>query len=488
MGENYWAVVCPEDKAPGTWGKWWREHCVALGWAPPTYRLHFESKSQGWNIARERAVQVSEGDIVIPYLNRNRFGIPGRVLRVAVSDDEWEPTVEKGRYKTNPDEAELGRRIHVEWLDKGVPPSGSIAVVPRNIRHANGEVHQAIESLNSERLKRFTDIIENPKNWKRFDTGVDEQRKPNSATPEKVRLNTATNAAGQSAALLGDAQYLTRARDALPLLVRQAEAHQTIFYSDLAEELKMPNPRNLNYVLGAIGRAVKDLSDAWKENIPPLQCVVVNKNTGLPGDGVEWFISDLNAGDNRTASERIQILKLELVKVFEYRGWNKVLDAFQLAPVENDGRVAALIAQAGRRGGVGEREDHRRLKLFVAENPSVIGLKEFGKGSTEHCFPSADRVDVVFQSDKGWVGVEVKGPSSDEADIVRGMFQVIKYAALRDAHVKWTGGPPRATVMLVISGKLPEHLVKLKNLLGVKVLDEIVVPQAWTLESAVRNK
>ena len=38
----------------------------------------------------------------------------------------------------------------------------------------------------------------------------------------------------------GDKAYQVRARAALPLLVRQAEAGAPVFYSDLAEELGIP--------------------------------------------------------------------------------------------------------------------------------------------------------------------------------------------------------------------------------------------------------
>ena len=57
--------------------------------------------------------------------------------------------------------------------------------------------------------------------------------------------------------LSGDKLYQERARAALPLLVRQAEAATPIFYSSLARELGMPNPRNLNYVLGCIGQTLQ---------------------------------------------------------------------------------------------------------------------------------------------------------------------------------------------------------------------------------------
>src|SRR4051794_35751946 len=91
----------------------------------------------------------------------------------------------------------------------------------------------------------------------------------------------------------GDALYQRKAREALPILVRQAEACRPITYGDLAEEIGMPNPRNLNLPLGSIGQTLENLSKRWREKIPPLQCLVVNKNTGLPGEGIDWFFRDI---------------------------------------------------------------------------------------------------------------------------------------------------------------------------------------------------
>ena len=59
--------------------------------------------------------------------------------------------------------------------------------------------------------------------------------------------------------LAGDKPYQQRTREVLPILVRQAKAAQKIYYSDLAAEIGIPNPRNLNYPLGSIGNALKAL-------------------------------------------------------------------------------------------------------------------------------------------------------------------------------------------------------------------------------------
>ena len=58
----------------------------------------------------------------------------------------------------------------------------------------------------------------------------------------------------------GDKPYQEMARRALPILVRQARAHRTMFYGELAVELGMSNPRNMNYPLGAVGNAMLDLA------------------------------------------------------------------------------------------------------------------------------------------------------------------------------------------------------------------------------------
>lgn len=56
--------------------------------------------------------------------------------------------------------------------------------------------------------------------------------------------------------LAGDKLHQKRARAVLPLLVREASQSETVYYSDFAAELGMPNERNLNYVLGYAGSAL----------------------------------------------------------------------------------------------------------------------------------------------------------------------------------------------------------------------------------------
>jgi hypothetical protein len=116
--------------------------------------------------------------------------------------------------------------------------------------------------------------------------------------------------------LSGDKLYQQRARSALPLLVRQATASTPIIYEDLAHELEMPNPRNLNYVLGSIGQTLLNLSKHWGIEVPPIQCLVVNKNTRLPGEGIGWFITDLSHYKKLSNKQRRQVVDAELQKIY----------------------------------------------------------------------------------------------------------------------------------------------------------------------------
>lgn len=273
--------------------------------------------------------------------------------------------------------------------------------------------------------------------------------------------------------LFGDKLYQVRAREALPLLVRQAKAEQPIFYSDLAEELSMPNPRNLNYVLGAIGNALLELGNQWNREVPPLQALVINKNTQLPGEGIAWFAPD--AQDFRAAStkQKREIINAMLSKVYNFGEWDNVLRHFGLQPV-TDTSLSLRPVQPVYDSTHGESAEHRTLKEFIAHNPQIIGLPvSSAPGQIEYIFGSADAVDVLFRNDDEWIGVEVKSARSGYDDITRGLFQCIKYRALLEATQMVEQRPINCRAILVLEAELPRELIALRNTLGVHVLQGI---------------
>jgi len=270
----------------------------------------------------------------------------------------------------------------------------------------------------------------------------------------------------------GDKAYQVRARAALPLLVRQAQAGAPVFYSDLAEELGMPNPRNLNYVLGSIGQSLERLSKAWKSKVPPIQCLVVNKSTGLPGEGIGWFLVKKEAFAALPLRQKRAIVEAELQHVFSYPRWEEVLKALKLEPTTSD--FSPIVTKATGGFGGGESEDHKALKEYVARNPKAIGLNSNTQaGVTEYPLPSGDSLDVSFNGKAVWVAVEVKSVISAEADIVRGLFQCVKYRAVMEAVLLTEARPQNARALLVLESAFPQSLIPLRNILGVEVVESI---------------
>lgn len=268
----------------------------------------------------------------------------------------------------------------------------------------------------------------------------------------------------------GTRLYQQRARAALPLLVRQAKAGQTIYYGDLAEELGMPNAKNLNYVLGSIGQALIKLGEKQGKTIPPIQCLVVNRSTGLPGEGIKAFIEK---EDYKSLSkmERRRIVKGQLRKIFHYRKWDEVLKAFSLKPAPLGLSESLRKAAQGGRGG-GESEHHKKLKEHVASHPEILGLPASTKtkSETEYLLPSGDKVDVLFRRKAEWIPVEVKSHISEESDLIRGLFQCVKYQAVLEAFLLSEGLPANVRTVMVTARALPPKLVSLRNVLAVEVI------------------
>jgi len=272
----------------------------------------------------------------------------------------------------------------------------------------------------------------------------------------------------------GEKLYQERARRAMPILVRQALANQPIFYSDLANELEMPNPRNLNYVLGSIGQTLQEISAEWKDKIPPINCLVINKNTGLPGEGIIWFIADKNSFGKLPRKQQRSRIDSELHKIYTYPRWLEVLKYLGLEYKENRDYSPLLETLSKQHHGSGESPDHKLFKEFVSKNPQILGLpKSVGVGQLEQYLPSGDIVDVLFDHGKDWIIAEVKSKISDMPDIYRGLYQCVKYQAVAEAYQIEKGFQPSCRVILVIENKFPVELIELKNLLGIEVIEKV---------------
>lgn len=282
--------------------------------------------------------------------------------------------------------------------------------------------------------------------------------------------------ASQTDNMFGDKLYQTRARQALPILVRQAASRKPIFYEALADELGMPNPRNLNYVLGCVGTTLQELSRkrGWSGGeIPYIQSLVINQQRRLPGEGFEGFLAERMTGyQNLSLADRRAYLDAYWYEVYAYPYWRDVLEACELTPASGGASDIVEKAKTGKSGGGGEGEEHRALKEYVAANPSVVGLpSNLSPGRTEALLPSGDKIDVLFNAQKRLVAVEVKSNISNDVDLARGLFQCVKYRAVMEAERGFEGARYSVEAMLVVGKEFPKSLCSLQNSLGVQVIE-----------------
>ena len=287
--------------------------------------------------------------------------------------------------------------------------------------------------------------------------------------------------------LKGDRWTEKTARLSLPILVWCAKNGQTITYGQLNREIVRRGwghsvfAAQYGYPAGAIGSALLETADEWDEPIPPLNALIVNQTTGIPGKGVDYYLSKFVAPDKRrrklTFPDRVALSEEVANAVFNYRKWGKLLKQYGLSELSDgvpelmSGAEIELPPKTEPRGS-GESEEHRRLKEHVAANPSLVAnFGKFEKGKTEHLLYSADRVDILFENGHIQLGVEVKPASADAAELTRGIFQCVKYRALLRAEQKVLGALPNAVVLLVVAGKLSPQLELLAATLDVEFLE-----------------
>ncbi|WP_138708183.1 hypothetical protein [Desulfocurvibacter africanus] len=217
----------------------------------------------------------------------------------------------------------------------------------------------------------------------------------------------------------------------------------------------------------------------WGEPIPPLNALVVNAKDGLPGRGVNYYLRRYSKSENvdyMSEDEKRAVVDEIQGEIFSYGRWDEILKKYGLRPVRDGLADEAAdhdeIAPPVRGGwsSEGESKEHKALKDFVATNPHVVGLPRNCRNCRkEYLFATGDKADVVFETENGYLGVEVKSNISNDADINRGLFQAIKYQALLRSEQKAALLPPTARAVLVTERDLPAELQNLADILGIFV-------------------
>ena len=165
-----------------------------------------------------------------------------------------------------------------------------------------------------------------------------------------------------------------------------------------------------------------------------------------------------------------------LAKIYAYDKWDAVLKEFGLKPKPVPKKVIKKnkkVASKKYKGG-GEGKEHKKLKLLISSNPSCVGLKNIGlESEVEKYLPSGDSIDVFFENRGNWIGVEVKSKTSDELDILRGLYQCVKYLAVMESYQSVLDDNKQTRVILALGGAFPETIIPIKNILGIEVVENI---------------
>lgn len=278
------------------------------------------------------------------------------------------------------------------------------------------------------------------------------------------------------------------ARLALPILLWVAKKGRTITYKQLAEELQAKHGEVIKRRMtlygkpaGKIGYTLIKLAEEWQEDVPPVNAIVVNAQTELPGEGANYFIKrflNRNARRRLTDANRDALAEEVLDSVRDYTGWDSVAKHFgirKLPPVsvlvtsKQDDEPIDLPPIPKQRGGYAESDQHIAIKRWAARNPrffSVYG--RFKAGQNEYELRSGDSLDAYFENGDTCLAVEVKASNAPDGELFRGIFQCVKYRATLRAMQFADGEPPNAQAVLVTTRPLPHEAVRLAKRLRVK--------------------
>lgn len=260
----------------------------------------------------------------------------------------------------------------------------------------------------------------------------------------------------------------------IPILIRWAKSGITTnTYGDLSSELG--KGRAFSYI-GAVLGYTEDVMNALRKetnqsDIPTLNALV--KKTGrtdIPSNGFKYVHPGFDDLPPHTKKEVAAALN---AKAIDYPNWDQVLQALCLKPsVVNSEKDEALIRGGTHFGKGGEGPQHLALKEYVYSHPESVGLRHIALKETEHILLSGDKLDVYFEQKDGTrIAVEVKSIVSPDSDILRGLYQCVKYKSVLDAEGKTHGLFGKNDSLLVLEGCLSETNQQVKDSLGIRVIE-----------------
>lgn len=244
---------------------------------------------------------------------------------------------------------------------------------------------------------------------------------------------------------------------AMRCLISVALDGSVVTYGELARHIevaagfsKIFTPR-IGRVAGSLMRKIHSIDPS----APLINVLVVNQRDGQPSGGAGSFMASkfnnpsLRDDDYKqrypTRWKRYFQKAADEAYAFSAHDWSQLYGRVfgkKLTESEiereraerSEGQEHDYGAGEQKYGRGGESEHHKALRLWVEANPQAI-QSSFVVADAETEFPlySGDRVDVVYRLPDRTVLLEVKSRISNDNDHLRGVYQCIKYRAVKAA-------------------------------------------------------
>ena len=142
------------QKRPYTIFGRFKNQCAAVGWnGTHGNTLEGKTRKPSWRMARSALKRIRERDFLVVQLKNNRVGRIGEVVRMKVSDSDWNPTVPPSG---NTPDGEKGRRIEVRWdLNVGPTNPDTVVLLPTSARLNPSVARRTISQIDAKTFDRI---------------------------------------------------------------------------------------------------------------------------------------------------------------------------------------------------------------------------------------------------------------------------------------------------------------------------------------------
>lgn len=207
----------------------------------------------------------------------------------------------------------------------------------------------------------------------------------------------------------------------------------------------------IGFVAGTLMARIQEIVP----DAPLINVLVVNQSDRVPSKGAGSFMAKrfnkpkLADDEAKTKYPRLweETFRRAAAEVYAFGAddWARLYERVFGSPLQQNDikQLRDDLKQGAEQDGVptgrkygagGEGEYHKNLRMWIKANPGAVHKSFIGaEAETEFDLPSGDRVDVVYKCADRTVLLEVKSRISNEFDLKRGVYQCIKYRAVRAA-------------------------------------------------------